>query len=81
MSTGSTQAPAAPRLSHSFADLAERLTVAGHEHQVGAGARGAEGDRAADAARRARHHQDGRGSVHGLSTTFTQPSFFCWNIS
>ena len=62
-------------------DLGERRTVAGHEHQVDAGTRRAEGDRAPDAARRARHHQDGRGSAHGRSTTFTQPSFFCWNIA
>ena len=62
-------------------DLGERHTVAGDEHQVSAGASCAERDRAPDAARRARHHQDGRGSVHGRSTTFTQPSFFCWNIS
>ena len=62
-------------------DLGERLTVAGHEHQVGTGAGGAQSNRAADPARRARHQQDGRGSVHGRSTTFTQPSFFCWNIS
>ena len=61
--------------------LVESLSVSGHEHQVGAGTGGAQSDRAADAARRARHHQDGRGSVHGLSTTFTQPSFFCWNIA
>ena len=81
MSVASTHAPGGAELLALLGDLVERLPVAGHEHQVGAGTSRAEGDRAPDAARRARHHQDGRGSVHGRSTTFTQPSFFCWNIA